>query len=108
MTGMAEAGRGGEARALLDRDDFAGDPDGDTRARLTNNIRILSRAHDRDREERERREAADEARERATAALAFTAAFRPRLATGEANHGEIAAAERRAAECRIALAQSLQ
>jgi hypothetical protein len=81
VTGMAENGRGDEAQALLDRDDFAGDLDDAGRARLTNNIGIITRAHDRDKLEREQREAAEETNARARAALAFTTDFRPRMAT---------------------------
>jgi hypothetical protein len=50
-------------------------------------------AQDRDRTERQRREAADEARTKARAAIPFTTDFRPRMATDEVTHGEIAAAE---------------
>ena len=93
LTGMAAAGRGDEARALLDHDDFAGELDESGRARLIKNIQILSQAHDRDRKEREKREGSDKASARSTAAIAFATGFRPRLVTGEATHGEIAAAE---------------
>ncbi|MDA1326498.1 MAG: hypothetical protein O3C34_17365 [Proteobacteria bacterium] len=64
-----------------------------TRARLKKNTQALTQAHDLDRVERGKREIADEANKREIATLAFTANFRPRLATGEATLAEISGAE---------------
>jgi len=93
VTGLAEQGRGGDARALLDHEDFTGDLDKDTKSRLRRDTALLSDAHDRDQALRDQRASADEARTREAAALAFARDFRARLAEGGAGHGEIAAAE---------------
>jgi len=93
VTGLAERGRGEEARALLDHEDFAGDLDDDTRSRLGRDTVLLSEAHDRDRALRDQRAMADDARDKESSALAFARDFRARLATGAAGHAEIAAAE---------------
>jgi hypothetical protein len=91
--GLTELGRGEEARALLDNREIAGHLDREARARLKNNTEALTEAHEKDRIERNKREAAEEATRRETSALAFTANFRPRLEAGEATLAEITGAE---------------
>ena len=63
---MAEAGRGGEAQALLENEEIAGSLDDVTLARLKRNARALTEAHDQDRATRAQRETEAAAREAAT------------------------------------------
>ena len=67
LTSMAEAGRGGEAQALLKNENIAGSLDNVTRARLTRNTKALTEAHDRDRTAQAQRETEAVAREIETA-----------------------------------------
>ena len=89
---MAEAGRGGEAQALLENEEIAGSLDDVTLARLKRNARALTEAHDQDRATRAQRETEAAARENETAALTFSTDFRSRLEGGDATLAEIAAA----------------
>ena len=93
LIGLAELGRGKEARALLQNEEIASHLDAVTRARLRKNTKALTRAHDRDRVERGKREIAEQANKREAAALAFTTGFRRRLTTGETTLAEITGAE---------------
>jgi hypothetical protein len=90
--GMAEAGRGGEAQALLENEEIAGSLDDVTLARLKRNARALTEAYDQDRATRAQRETEAAARENETAALTFSTDFRSRLEGGDATLAEIAAA----------------
>jgi hypothetical protein len=92
LTGMAEAGRGGEAQALLKNENIAGSLDDITRTRLTRDTKALTEAHDQDRTAQTQRDTEAVAREIETKALTFNTGFRSRLAGGGATLAEIATA----------------